>query len=102
VAPAGAKATSIRAAADATAAMLGFAAEDVVPVAVPPDGVPYNIDALWARIAKEIDEAKLVQLDRLRVGHQRLGLREVGRQIENAGRFLVKGVLGSASPTAPQ
>jgi hypothetical protein len=38
----------------------------------------YNIDALCARFTAQLDEAKLVQLDRLRVGQQRLGLRELG------------------------
>jgi hypothetical protein len=44
---------------------------------MPPGQEPYNIDALWAMIAAQLDDAKLVQLDRMRVGHQRLGLREL-------------------------
>ena len=59
---------------------------------MPPDRNAYNIDALWARIAVEIDEAKLVQLDRLRVGHQGLSWRELASQIGHAGRLLIKGV----------
>ena len=50
----------------------------IVPVAMPSDREPYNIDALWARMAMEIDEAKLVQLDRLRIGRDHLDLRELG------------------------
>jgi uncharacterized protein len=102
VAPTSAKAAAIRSAVEATAATFEFATSDVVPVAMPPDGTPYNIDALWTRIASEIDEAKLVQLDRLRAGHHRLSLREIARQVENAGRFLVKGAIGSPSPNTPK
>ena len=54
---------------------------------------PYNLDALWARIAVELDEAKLVQLDRLRVGQQRLSLRELADQLGHAGSILIKGVV---------
>jgi hypothetical protein len=38
----------------------------IVPIAMPPGRQSYNLDALWARIAIDLDEAKLVQLDRLR------------------------------------
>jgi hypothetical protein len=58
----------------------------------PPGREPYNIDALWARIAVELDEARLVQLDRLRVGRQRLGLRELADQLGHAGRFIIEGI----------
>jgi hypothetical protein len=69
---------------------------------MPPDGSPYNIDALWSRIAEEVDEAKLVQLDRIRVGHQRLSLREMARQIEHAGRFLIKSAITSPTRRPPE
>jgi predicted GTPase len=85
------KARSIHAAIDAISDTLILAPEVVVPIAMPPDRSAYNIDALWARIAVEIDEAKLVQLDRLRVGHQRLSLGELANQIARAGRLLIKG-----------
>ena len=49
-------------------ALATLPADAIVPVAMPPGRAPYNIDALWARIASELDEAKLVQLDRLRIG----------------------------------
>jgi hypothetical protein len=65
-APAGAKARAIRAAVDAAARALGLAAAAIVPVAMPPGREAYNIDAVWARIAIELDEARLVQLDPLR------------------------------------
>ena len=71
---------------------LSQGAAAIVPVAMPPDREPYNIDALWAAIALELDEAKLVQLDRLRVGRQRLNLRELAQQLGQAGRFVVQGM----------
>jgi len=92
VSAASTKARSIRAAIDAISDSLTLAPEVIVPIAMPPDRNAYNIDALWARIAVEIDEAKLAQLDRLRVGHRRLNLRELGNQIGRAGRLLIKGV----------
>jgi len=59
-------------------------------VAMPPGREPYNLDALWARIAVEVDEAKLVQLDRLRVGGQQVSPRELAGQLGRAGRIIVK------------
>ena len=85
-APARPKARAIRAAIDAVARALDLAVEAIVPVAMPPGRETYNIDALWAKIAAELDEAKLVQLDRLRVGQQGLGLRELADALGHAGR----------------
>jgi uncharacterized protein len=93
IAPAGPKARAIRAAMDAAARTLDLPADTIVPVAMPPAREPYNLDALWARIAVELDEAKLVQLDRLRVGHQGLSLRELADQLGNAGRMIIKGIV---------
>ena len=92
-APAGPKARAIRAAVDAVARALDLPADAIVPVAMPPGWEPYNLDALWARIAVELDEAKLVQLDRLRVGQQRLSLRELADQLGHAGSILIKGIV---------
>ena len=61
----------------------------------PPVPLPYNIDALWARMAMEIDEAKLVQLDRLRIGRDHLDLRELAAQLGNAGRMVIRGLAGA-------
>src|SRR5262249_25949119 len=72
--PAGPKARAIIAAVKAVASALDLRADAIVPVAMPPGRESYNLDALWARIAVELDEAKLAQLDRLRVGGQRLSL----------------------------
>ena len=49
--------------------------------------------ALWARIAVELDEAKLVQLDRLRVGQQGLNLRELADALGHAGQTIIKGIV---------
>jgi uncharacterized protein len=91
--PEGPKARRIRAAVDAVARVLKLPASAIVPVAMPVNREPYNIDALWARIAVEVDEAKLVQLDRLRLGQRQLNLRELADQLGNAGRFIIKGIV---------
>jgi uncharacterized protein len=91
--PAVPKARAIRAAVDAVARTLDLPADAIVPVAMPPASDPYNLDALWARIALALDEAKLVQLDRLRVGHGGLQLRELADQLGHAGRLIVKGMV---------
>jgi predicted GTPase len=87
-APTRAKARAIRAAIDSTSAALALPADAVVPVAMPPGREPYNIDALWARIAREVPDAKLAQLDRLRLGGRKLNLRELAGQLGHAGRFV--------------
>jgi hypothetical protein len=61
---------------------------------MPPGREFYNIDALWARIALEIDEAKLVQLDRLRLNQKGLSLRMLAGQFRNAGHTIIKGAVG--------
>ena len=90
---AGPKARAIRAAVDAVARALDLPADAIVPVAMPSGREPYNLDALWARIAVQLDEAKLVQLDRLRVGQQRLSLRELADQLGQAGHIIIKGMV---------
>jgi uncharacterized protein len=92
-APTSPKARAIRAAVNAVAGALDLRVDTIVPVAMPPGRESYNLDALWARIAVELDEAKLVQLDRLRVGQQRLNLRELADQLGQAGRTIVKGIV---------
>jgi hypothetical protein len=56
-------------------------------------GRAYNIDAVWARIAIELDEARLVQLDRLRLGQRGLSLRELADALGRAGRMVVEGIV---------
>jgi uncharacterized protein len=96
-APSGPKARAIRAAVNAVAGALNLPVDRIVPVAMPPGGESYNLDALWARIAVELQEAKLVQLDRVRVGQQGLSLRELADQLGHAGRMIANGIVkGSA------
>jgi predicted GTPase len=92
-APTGPKARAIRAAVNAAASALDLRVDAIVPVAMPPGRESYNLDALWARIAVELDEAKLVQLDRLRVGQQGLSLHELADQLGHAGRTIIKGIV---------
>lgn len=60
---AGPKARNILAAIHSVEGTLDLPADAIVPVAMPPDRKPYNLDALWARIAVDLDDARLVQLD---------------------------------------
>src|SRR5262249_23260881 len=87
-APTGPKARSISAAIKSVADTLNLQPDVIVPVALPRGREPYNIEALWIRIGIELDEAKLVQIDRLRVGRQKLNLRELADQLVRAGRWL--------------
>jgi uncharacterized protein len=92
-APARPKARAIRAAVNASARALDLPVDAIVPVAMPPGREVYNVDALWSKIAAQLDEAKLVQLDRLRIGQQRLGLREFAESFRHAGRTIIKGIV---------
>jgi uncharacterized protein len=94
-APTRPKARTIRAAVDAVARALDLPVGAIVPVAMPPGREIYNIDDLWAKIGAELDEAKLVQLDRLRVGQQGLSLRELADALGHAGRTIIKGIVKS-------
>jgi len=60
---------------------------------MPPGREPYNIDALWAGIALALDEARLVQLDRIRVGQQGFRMRELASKIGNSGPMIVRGIV---------
>jgi uncharacterized protein len=48
---------------------------------------------LYAGRTVELDEAKLVQLDRLRLGQQGLTLHELANQLAHAGRTIIKGIV---------
>jgi predicted GTPase len=96
-APVRPKARAIRAAMDAAARALDLPADAIVPVAMPPGRQSYNIDALWGRIAVELDEAKLAQLDRLRIGQQGLSLRELADQLARAWGTIIKGIVRARS-----
>jgi uncharacterized protein len=94
-APEGPKARNILAAIQSVASALDVPASAIVPIAMPPGRQPYNVDALWARIALELDGAKLVQLDRLRISGQPMSLRELASQLGHAGRFIIEGIAKS-------
>src|SRR5262249_22196763 len=87
---AGQKTRNILAAVHSVAIALDLPAGAIVPVAMPPNRKPYNLDALWARIAVELDDARLVQLDRLRIGGQGISMRELANQLGQAGRFIIE------------
>jgi predicted GTPase len=91
------KARSIRAARDAAACAFALPVDAIVPIAMRPGQEPYNLDRLWAQIAVELDEAKLVQLDRLRVGQKGISLHELADQLGRAGRMIVKVVVKADS-----
>ena len=90
---AGPKARNILAAIQSVGSTLDLPADAIVPVAMPPNRKSYNIDALWARIAVDLDDARLVQLDRLRIGGQRVNLRELANQLGHAGRFIIESIV---------
>ena len=87
--PATAKARTMRAAMEAVAGELALPLNALVPVALA--GEPYNIDALWARIALELGEAQLVQADRLRQGGASLAARVA--PFTQAGRWILQAVV---------
>ena len=82
----------MRAAMAHVAATLGTPADAVVPVAMPPGGEPWNIEFLWARIARDLEEAKFRQMERLRL--QKGTWRDVTRQAGQAAARLMGFVAG--------
>ena len=90
---AGPKARNILAAIQSVGSTLDLPTDAIVPVAMPPNRKSYNIDALWARIAVDLDDARPVQLDRLRIGGQRVNLRELANQLGHAGRFIIESIV---------
>ncbi len=56
------KAANVRAAIGAAAQDLGFGADEAVPVAMPDHADPYNIEAVWERVADALPEAMRAQL----------------------------------------
>jgi hypothetical protein len=85
----GAKAQSIRAAAEAASAELGFAPGEVVPVRADIAVAAYNIDALWAKIIELMPQAQRARLVRvLSDVRSASGWSAVWSQAVNAGRVL--------------
>jgi uncharacterized protein len=85
----GAKAKSIRAAAEVASEELGFAGSDVVPVRADSAGASYNIDALWAKIIALMPDAQRARLVRvLSDVRSASGWSAIWSQAVNAGRVL--------------
>ena len=51
---------------DHVAETLGTSIDAVVPVSLAPGIEPWNVEYLWARVARDLDAAKCRQLQRLR------------------------------------
>jgi predicted GTPase len=94
------KAATIRGAMQAAARELGFAANEIVPVRADSAAVPYNIDALWAKLIELVPEAQRARLLRT-LGDLKSASNwaAVWSQAANAGR-VIKGTFltRSASP----
>jgi predicted GTPase len=85
----GEKAKSIRAAAEAAGAELGFARGEVVPVRADIAVAPYNIDALWAKVIELMPEAQRARLLRVLTDvRSASGWATIWSQAVNAGRVL--------------
>lgn len=84
------KAASMRAAVEAVAGDLGFAASEVVPCALPAGHARYNVDAVWAAITALVPEAQRAKLVRtLRDAERSWDWQRVWSQAQGAGRVLV-------------
>jgi predicted GTPase len=92
-APIRAKARTIRAAMDAVATALDVPIDSVIPVAAPPGAAPYNHDALWGAIGRNLDQARLRQIERLRTARDGFSVAELAAQVGRVGRNLVKGAV---------
>lgn len=87
--PAGAKAIAITEALVRTGEALGFDREPMVPVALPAQGEPYNLDALWAAIGANLSDAQLSALDRTLKKGAGFSLAKTFSQCREGGRFLL-------------
>jgi hypothetical protein len=88
------KARSIAAARAAVAEALDLPEDAVVPVALPPGGAAWNVDALWTRLSGEMDAARAARFERLREAGDRVGPREVAGQLGRLGLDAVRAAIG--------
>ena len=96
--PTRSKAVSIRAAIEAAAAELDFAADDIVPVRIDLAVAPYNVDTLWAKIIELAPDAQRARLLRsLSDIKSAAGWGTIWSQAVNAGR-VIRGTFLSRSP----
>jgi predicted GTPase len=87
------KATSMRAAVEAAAADLGFAASDVIPVCLSSDLERYNVDAVWGAISARLPEAQRARLVRtLRDAEGRWDVGRIWGQALAGGRVLLRSI----------
>ena len=96
------KARSIRDAIDAIAEDLGADPDAIVPVAIPADGEPYNVDLVWGRLAERLDAAKAAQLLRC-VGDtgQQSRFKRVLDQAVAGGRIAARWLAKDGAETRP-
>jgi predicted GTPase len=95
------KASNIRDAISATAGDLGFSPEETVAVSLLDPAQPYNVDALWTRIAEALPEAMRAQL--LRCLHDlrdQWSWKDVIAQTGGAGRAIYRALKPRPSRTA--
>ena len=90
VEPSRSKERTMRAAMTHVAAILGTTPDAVVPVAMPPGAEPWNIEFLWARIGRDLEEAKFRQLERLRLqkGSWHDVMQQVGQAADRLKKFI--------------
>jgi hypothetical protein len=82
------KARAIRDAVEAIAAELALSPASVVPVSLAPGRDPYNLDALRARIAASLPEARYAQLARVHAALVTTDWRKELERVVRAGRAL--------------
>lgn len=82
------KARAIREAVTSTAEELGLSAASIVPVSLAPGREPYNLDALHARIAASLPEARHAQIARAYATPVALEWRREFDRVVKAGRAL--------------
>jgi predicted GTPase len=87
------KRAGIEAARAAVAAALEVPVADVVALALRPGEEPWNLDALWTAIERELDAARAARFERLRERAERLDLAEEAARAGRAVIGLGKGLL---------
>ncbi|MBY0338192.1 MAG: hypothetical protein K2X11_16375, partial [Acetobacteraceae bacterium] len=91
--PGEAKHAAIGAARAAVAAVLQVPLDDVVPLALPKEGEPWNLDTLWVAIERELDAARAARFERLRERAERIDILgeagRAGRAVLGLGKSLI-------------
>lgn len=82
------KAVQIRHAMKQLAQVLETGGDPVVPLSLRAGDLPYNLDALWATIASQMNDAQTTALDRALKQADGLGLKTTFLQCYEGGRFL--------------